>query len=138
MKTKERRHTKDIHQQLTLSIFITPTDSNIGKTGATSLSESLKSNTTLTELDLSGQYKRKKAQKTFICNSLFSILFMSTDNNIGETGAKSLSEVLKSNRVLTKLNLSRKCKKKIQKKSINNSIFSFSSHQQTTPLEKRE
>ena len=69
------------------------------------MSESLKSNTTLTELDLRCDDKRKKTQKTSINNSLFSILITSTDNYIGETGATSLSEALKSNTTLTELDL---------------------------------
>ena len=39
------------------------TDNSIGETGVKSLSESLKSNTTLTELNLSSEDKRKKAHK---------------------------------------------------------------------------
>ena len=42
---------------------------------------------------------------TSINNSLFSFLFTSTDNKIGETGATSLGESLKSNTTLTTLNL---------------------------------
>ena len=45
------------------SFLFTPTDNKIGDTRATSLSESLKSNTTLTQLDLSGENKRKKKHK---------------------------------------------------------------------------
>ena len=39
------------------------TDNSIGKAGAESLSESLKSNTTLSELDLGCEDKRKKTHK---------------------------------------------------------------------------
>ena len=39
------------------------TDNSIGETGVKSLSESLKSNTTLTELNLSSEDRRKKAHK---------------------------------------------------------------------------
>ena len=52
--------TKSIQPYL---LSITYTDNEIGDTGATSLSESLKSNTTLTELNLSGEDKRKKTHK---------------------------------------------------------------------------
>ena len=45
----------------------------IGDTGATSLSEGLKSNTTLTELDLSSEERKKAHKKTSINNSLFLI-----------------------------------------------------------------
>ena len=40
-----------------------------------------------------------------INNSLFSFLFTSTDNEIGDRGAISLSESLKSNTTLTQLDL---------------------------------
>ena len=90
--------------------------------------EALKSNTTLTELHLSGENKRKKdTPKTFINKSLVPFLFTSTDHEIGDTGATSLSEALKSNTTLTELNLGGECKrKKTPKTSINNSLFSFS------------
>ena len=39
------------------------TVNHIGERGATSLSDALKLNTTLTELDLGGEDKRKKTQK---------------------------------------------------------------------------
>ena len=42
---------------------------------------------------------------TSINNSLFSFLFTTTANYIGDTGATSLSESLKSNSALTHLNL---------------------------------
>ena len=79
---------------------------NIGETGTTSLSEALKSNTTLTELYLRSEDKRKKThQRHPSTNHSFSFLFSSTGNKIGDTGAASLSESLKSNTTLTKLNL---------------------------------
>ena len=104
---KDKRHTKDTHQQFTLfSIRNTSTGNKIGDKGAKSMSESLKSNTTLTELDLSGEDKKKEdTHKTSINNSLFSILITSIGNKIGDTGATSLSESLKSNTTLTKLNM---------------------------------
>ena len=49
---------------------------------------------------------------TSINNSLFFLLFTSTDNNIGDTGATSLSESLKLNTTLTKLNLSSEDRRK--------------------------
>ena len=45
------------------SFLFTSTDNGIGNTGATSLSELLKSNTTLTELNMSCEDKRKKTHK---------------------------------------------------------------------------
>ena len=170
------------------------TDNGIGDTGATSLSESLKSNTTLTKLNLSREDKRKKThkrhsstihsfpfpftnrqrdwrkrsnitmwsieikhnpystrsgewrqkkedtQKASINNSLFPFLFTSTDNKIGDTGATSLSEVLKSNTTLAELNLrgENQRKKTHKRHSSANHSFPFSSQQQTTTLEKEE
>ena len=46
-----------------LPFLITLTDSQIGDIGVTSLSEALKSNTTITELDLMSEDKRKKTPK---------------------------------------------------------------------------
>ena len=81
------------------------TENNIGDTGATSLSDALKSNTTLSNLNLDSEDKRNNTQMASISGSFFPILIQSTDNNIGETGATSLSDVLKSNTTLMKLNL---------------------------------
>ena len=55
---KKKQHANGIHQQSTLSHFFKSADNWIGKTGATSLSDALKSNTTLTELNLESEYKR--------------------------------------------------------------------------------
>ena len=76
------------------------------------MSELLKSNTTLIELNLKGEDKRKKTQKTSINNSLF-YFFTSTENDIGSTGATSLSELLKSNTTITDVDLD--CHYKIMK-----------------------
>ena len=51
----KKRETKN--QQQT-SLFIKSTDDYIGDTGTTSLSDALKTNTTLTQLDLKGEDKR--------------------------------------------------------------------------------
>ena len=42
---------------------------------------------------------------TSIGKPLFFVLIKSTENRIGETGATSMSDALKSNTTLTKLNL---------------------------------
>jgi hypothetical protein len=137
VKTKERRHPKDIHQQFTLLFGIT--GNSIGATGSTSLSESLKSNTTLTKLNLSSEDKRRQKRYPSTTHS-FSFLLISTDNRIGETGATTLSESLKSNTTLTKLNLSCEDKRKKTSKSHPSTIhsFPFSSHQQGTILETQD
>ena len=67
------------------------------------MSDALKSNTTLTKLNLRREYKRKHTQMSSINNQLFFILIQSTDNDIGDTGATSLSEALKSNTTITKI-----------------------------------
>ena len=87
------------------SINIKSIENRIGERGATSLFYALKSNTALTKLDLKSEHKRNNTQMASISNPLFSILIQSTDNNIGDAGATSLSDALKSNTTLTKLNL---------------------------------
>ena len=74
------------------------------------MSDALKSNTALSGLDIGGEDKRNNTQIAFINKSLFSILNKSTGNWIGDTGATSLSDALKSNTTLTKLDL--ECKNK--------------------------
>ena len=83
------------------------------------MSELLKSNTTLIELNLKGEDKRKKTQKTSTNNSLF-YFFTSTVNEIGDTGASSLSEALKSNTTLTELNICCEDKRKNTQKTSTN------------------
>ena len=85
--------------------WATTTDKNIEETAASLLSDALKSNTTLTQLNLCREDKRNITQMTSISNQLFSIFTKSTGNNIGVTGATSLSDALKSNTTLTKLDL---------------------------------
>ena len=70
------------------------------------MSDALKSNTTLTKLDLSREHERSNSQISSINNQIFSILIKSTDNRIGDTGATSLGDALKSNTTLTELYLS--------------------------------
>ena len=88
------------------------------------MSESLKSNTTLTVLSLWSEDKRKKTHKRHPSTiHSFSFLFSSTGNDIGDTGATSLSESFKSNTTLTGLYLKSEYKrKKTQRMSINNSL----------------
>ena len=172
------------------SFLITTTGNNIGDTGATSLSEALKSNTTLGELNLWGDDKRKKTYKwhpstihsfhfslhqqtttlekreqhhwvnhwnqtqhsvysiwvvktkedtqmTSINKPLFSFLIIQTGNNIGETGAASLSEALKSNTTLTELNLSCEDKRKKTHKWHPSSIHFFISHNTNRQQDRR-
>ena len=72
---------------------------DIGSSGASSLSEALKVNSSLTQLDLDGTFD------LMMFHSLFIIISHSIWNNIGESGASSLSEALKVNSSLTHLNL---------------------------------
>ena len=64
------------------------------------IGESLKINTTLTYL---GLWSNDMIQIFNITNNIY---IFRTDNKIGTEGAKSLSEALKINSSLTKLNLS--------------------------------
>ena len=68
------------------------------------MSGALKSNTTLMELDLRSEYKQ--TQMEYINNPLLSVDLMKIGNFIGDTGATSLSNALRSNTTLTELDLS--------------------------------
>ena len=116
-----------------MSVIIVLTGDITGERGATSLSKALKSNTTLTALNLSSKHKRKKTHKRHpSSNHSFLFLILSTDNKVGDRGATSLSEALKSNTTLTDLNLESKDKRKKTCKRHPSTIhsFLFSSHQQ--------
>ena len=77
------------------------------------MSEALKSNTTLTILNLGCDDKRKKTNKWHPSTiHSFSFLFTPTGNNIRETGATSLSEALKTNTTLTELDMDCENKRK--------------------------
>ena len=105
-------------------IIIKSTVNIIGEIEATSLSDALKSNKTLTQLNLGGKHKRNSTQTASINNPFFFILIKSTGENIGETGATSLSDALKANTTLTELNLNCEDKRNnTQMASINNSLF---------------
>ena len=82
------------------------TANSIKDAGAISFGEALKTNTTLIHLDLECQHKRNNTQMTSINNPLFPFFAQTTDNNIGNAGATSLSEGLKTNTTLTKLDFS--------------------------------
>ena len=105
-----------------------------------SLSEPLKSNTTLTELSLYGEDKRKKTHKIHPSTIHYLFLSLLTENYIGSTGATSLSESLKSNTTLIQLDLSGEDKRKKTHKRHPSTFFLFylSSQQQTTVLETQE
>ena len=105
------------------------------------MSEALKSNTTLTELYLFCEDKRKKTHKRHpSAIHSFPILFTSTGNGIIDTGATSLSEALKSNTTLTIFNLRGEGKRKKTHKRHPSTIhsFPFSPHQQGTALDSQE
>ena len=107
--------------------LLASTENDIGDTGATSLSDALKSNKTLAKLNLSGEHKRDNTQMAFINKQVF-IVIISTENIIGDTGATSMSDVLKSNATLTKLHLWGDHKAITHMISTNNPLF-FHSHQ---------
>ena len=108
-KKAHTRHPSAIHS---FPFLFTSTDNNIRDTGAKSLSESLKSNTTLTILDLSGEDKRKTHKRHLSTIYSFPFLFTLTDNKIEDTGATSLSESLKLNTALIAFDLSGEDKRK--------------------------
>ena len=125
MKTKERHTNKTSINNLPFSFLFPTTGGNIGDTGATSLSESLKSNATLTELNLCCEDKRKTQKRYPSTIHSFPFLFPTTGNKIGDTGAASLNESLKSNTTLTKIDLSREDKRKKTHKCIHQQITLF-------------
>ena len=99
-----------------LCILFISTGNKIRDTGAKSMSEALKSNTTLTALYLDGENKRKKTHKRNPPTIHSAIHFMPSENIFGDTGATSLSEALKSNTTLTKLDLKSEDKRKTHKR----------------------
>ena len=125
MKTKEDIQKTSISNSLSLFLF-SSTANRIGDAGATTLSESLKSNTTLTKLYLSGEDKRKKTRERHPSTiHFFSFLFTTTGNEIGDTGAISLCEALKSNTTLTQLDLWSEDKRKKTHTRYPSTIHSF-------------
>ena len=81
------------------------TGNSIGDTGAYYLSEGLKINTTLTQLDLGGDDKNMKYRIMNTNRKRKNDNDNETDNNIGDAGAQYVSEVLKNNTTLTQLDL---------------------------------
>jgi hypothetical protein len=118
VKTKEDTPKTYINKSF-FSFLFSSIGNEIGCTGVTSLSEALKSNTTLTKLNLNCEDKRKKTHKRHPSTIYpFSLLFISTVNNIEYIGATALSEALKSNTTLTKLCLESETKERRHTKDI--------------------
>ena len=126
----ERKHKKASINNSLFSFLNTSTGNNIGDTGTTSLSEALKSNTTLIELYLDSEDKRKKTHKRRPSTIHSSFHVTSTGNDIGNTGATTLSEALKTNTTLTTLYLEGE-KQNTKNKSINKSLLFITSQQET-------
>ena len=82
------------------------TDNSIGTKGMKKITESLKTNTTLTKLIAYGYEKinQDNDKQTKEWNEIH-IQLKWTANNIGAEGAKAISELLKNNTTLTKLSL---------------------------------
>ena len=133
VKTKERRHTKDIHRQFAVSFLIIPTGNSIREGGATLLSEALKTNKTLTELNLTCEDKKRHLIGVNQQITFFSFLFSSTDNWIGVRGATTFSESLKTNTTLTKLYLGGEDKRRHKRHP--STIHSFPSSSQHRQLD---
>ena len=99
--------------------------------GVAYLSQALMTNTTLTQLIL--ESKNKEIVYTHIWHfqhlNCFSISIKSIESDIGDAGAKSLSDALKSNTTLSELSLGCEHKRnKTQMASINKPLF-FHSYQ---------
>jgi Ran GTPase-activating protein (RanGAP) involved in mRNA processing and transport len=78
---------------------------SIGEAGALALAEALKTNLSLTTLDLSCMFIQHNLAQ--LCNiSACVISDTGTGNRFGDDGAQSLAEGLKENRTLTALSLS--------------------------------
>ena len=69
------------------------------------ISEVLKSNSTLTSLNLGGDIRKKERKKEKYCNHFQMIMEVWTGNNIGDEGCIVIIEALKYNNSLTGLNL---------------------------------
>ena len=73
-----------------------------------------------------------------IINPLFFVPIQSTGNSIGDTGATSLSDALKSNAALTQLDLRSEDKRNNMQMISMKLFLAFSFNQQTTTLETQE
>ena len=82
---------------LILSCFYLFIGNEIGDSGASSLAEILKVNSTLTQLDLGNWF--------FVCQNVEGFLILLNDNNIGYSGIKSLWEAKQSNSTIKDLNI---------------------------------
>ena len=78
------------------------TDNGIGEEGAKVMSKMMKTNTTLTSLNLCSEEEKKKQGGEGRENNVN--LF--PDNEVKEEGVKAISEMLKVNTTLTSLSLS--------------------------------
>ena len=88
------------------SFHMQSTDSQIRERGATLLSESLKTNTTITKLNLycTSKWYTWDEKRVPMSHSL-SVSFLSTVADMKDMGVTSVCEALKSNTALTKLNM---------------------------------
>ena len=109
------------------SIFIKTQDDEIGDVGASALGNALKKNRTLMILDLRGEDKKETTQMAFT-NNLPSLLILS-GNKIGERGATSMSDALKTNTTLTELVLCCEDKRKQHTNGIHQQFTLSHSHQ---------
>ena len=102
MWVQSNENTNAFHSQIILFSFCAKWQVNgIGAKGANALCESLKVNTTLTELNLRGKHKPIFITKACMRTPLYGL----TDNCIDDVGAQSLGYALKKNTVLIELDL---------------------------------
>ena len=104
-KTREKK--RDTNTIKIKSPHTTITDNNIGIEGAQSIGEALKTNTSLTSLNLGCEKTEKtgEKEKRHKHDQIKSPHTTITGNNIGVEGAQSIGEALKTNTSLTSLNL---------------------------------
>ena len=97
---RQKKEDTQKHKPIIYPFFLLSSTGNwIGDSGVTSLSESLKKNTTLIELNLNSKQKTKGAPKEAFFHNKH------TGNHIEATGAQMLSEMLVKNTSLTALQL---------------------------------
>src|SRR3954464_15813930 len=87
-----------VHGEIQLIFYFS--DNGIGSEGAQALAESLKQNTTLTQLDVSGMSELSEFMFACMWQDQSNISSYS-DNGIGPEGAQTLAESLKQNTTLT-------------------------------------
>ena len=90
---------------LTLNYIIHFTDNQIGDDGAKAISEALKTNQSITHINLSCMNTNSHFQLNSLSLTL-NYIFHFIGNKIGDDGARAISEALKTNQSITYIDLS--------------------------------